>query len=95
MRFRSVFLLVTRPVGSVGLAARIEAFETRHRGSWWNDEYDEDGWAATLAAKRELGPFTGLVELIHVSSDNPAREHVHLESRQKQTRLQADLRLSW
>ena len=95
MRFRSAFLLVSRPVGTVGLAARIEAFETRHRGSWWDDEYNEDGWAATFAGKREFGPFTALVELIHVSSDNPAREHVHLTARQKQTRLQADLRLGW
>lgn len=95
MRFRSAFLLVSRPVGKVGLAARIEAFETRHRGSWWDEEYDEDGWAATFAAKREWGPFTGLVELIHVSSDNPAREHVSLDPQQSQTRLQADLRVSW
>ena len=95
MRFRSAFLLVSRSVGKFGLAARIEAFETRHRGSWWDDEYDEDGWAATLAGKREWGPFTGLVELIHVSSDNPAREHVGLEPQQTQTRLQADLRVNW
>jgi len=95
MRFRSAFVLVSRPIGKFGLAGRIEAFETRHRGSWWDEEYDEDGWAATLAGKREWGPFTGLIELIHVSSDNPAREHVQLESRQKQTRLQADLRLGW
>ena len=95
MRFRSAFLLVSWPVGKVGIAARIEAFETRNRGSWWNEEYDEDGWAATLAGKRELGPFTGLVELVHVSSENPARDHVQLAPRQKQTRLQADLRLGW
>jgi hypothetical protein len=95
MRFRSAFLLVTRPVGQVGLAARLEAFETRHRGSWWDGEYDEDGWAATLAGKRHWGPFTGLVELVHVSSDSPAREHVQLPARQQQTRVQADLRLGW
>ena len=95
MRFRSAFLLLSRPVGKVGLAARIEAFETRHRGGWWDEEYDEDGWAATFAAKREMGSFTGLIELIHVSSDNPAREQVSLSPRQQQTRLQADLRLAW
>jgi hypothetical protein len=42
-----------------------------------------------------LGPFTGLVELVHVSSENPARDHVQLAPRQKQTRLQVDLRLGW
>jgi hypothetical protein len=95
MRFRSAFVLVSRPVAKFGLAARLEAFETRNRGSWWDDEYDETGWSAMLAGKREWGPLTGLVELIHVSSDNPTREHAHLAPRQKQTRLQADLRLGW
>ena len=95
MRFRSAFVLVSRPIGKFGLAGRIEAFETRHRGSWWDEEYDEDGWAATLAGKREWGRFTGLVELIHVSSDRSAREHFELEPQQEQTRLQADLRVSW
>jgi hypothetical protein len=95
VRFRSAFVLVSRPIGKFGLAGRIEAFETRHRGSWWDGEYDEDGWAATLAGKREWGRFTGLVELIHVSSDTPAREHFELEPQQEQTRLQADLRVSW
>jgi hypothetical protein len=95
MRFRSAFLLISRTVGKVGLTGRIEAFETKHRGSWWDQEYDEDGWATTLAGKREWGRFTGLVELIHVSSNNPARDHLELDPRQKQTRLQADLRVSW
>jgi hypothetical protein len=95
VRFRSAFVLVSRPIGKFGLAGRIEAFETRHRGSWWDGEYDEDGWAATLAGKREWGRFTGLVELIHVSSDTSAREHFELEPQQEQTRLQADLRVSW
>ena len=95
MRFRSAFALVSHTVGTVGLAGRIEAFDTHHRGSWWDDEYDEDGWAATLAAKREFGRFTGLVELIHVSSDNGTREHVGIEPNQQQTRLQAQLRASW
>ena len=95
MRFRSAFVLVTRPVGSFGIAGRIEAFDTSHRGSWWADEYDEDGWAATLSGKRDFGHFTGLVELIHVASDNPAREHVGIDPQQDQTRLRADLRLRW
>lgn len=95
MRFRSAFVMVSRPFGSVGVAARVEAFDTRHRGSWWDDEYDEDGWSAMIAGKREFGPFTGLVELLHVSSDNPAREHVGIADQQSQTRLQADLRLAW
>ena len=95
MRFRSAFLLVAHPLGGVGLAARLEAFDTHHRGSWWAGEYDENGWVATLAAKHEWKALTGLVELIHVSSDNGTREHVGLEPQQRQTRLQAQLRAAW
>ena len=95
MRFRSAFLLVTHPVGSGSVAGRIEAFETHHRGSWWDDEYDDSGWSATIAGRRRWGPVTALIELIHVSSDNDSREVVELDPKQSQTRLEADLRLSW
>ena len=95
MHFRSAFLMASRSFGAVGVAARIEAFETRNRGSWWDAEYDESGWSAMLAGKRQWGPVTGLIELIHVSSDNPTREHIHVDAQQKQTRLRADMRLSW
>ena len=94
-RFRSAFALLTKPVGTVGLAARIEAFDTHNRGSWWTDEYDEHGWSAMIAAKREFGSVTGLVELLHVSSKSPAREHADEDEGQRQTQLQADLRMHW
>ena len=87
--------MVTRPVGKIGVAARAEAFDTRHRGSLWDDEYDEHGWSAMLAAKREWGHLTGLVELLHVWSDTPAREYADEPARQKQTQLQAELRMRW
>ena len=48
-----------------------------------------------LAGKREWGHFTGLVELLHVWSDSPAREDVGLEPRQRQTQLQAEVRMHW
>jgi hypothetical protein len=48
-----------------------------------------------LAAKREWGPVTGLVELLHVSSKREDREDVGLEPRQRQTSLQAQLRMHW
>src|SRR5437870_3075520 len=68
MRFRSAFGLLTRSFGAYGLAARAEAFDTRNRGRLIGDEYDETGWSAMLAAHREWRQFTGLVELLHVSS---------------------------
>jgi hypothetical protein len=94
-RFRSAFVMLSKPLGAFGIAARAEAFDTRNRGGWWDDEYDEHGWSAMLAAKRKFGPFTGLLELLHVSSYNPAREHADKEFRQRQTQVQAELRISW
>ena len=94
-RFRSAFVLLSRPFGPVGIAVRAEAFDTRNRGSWWDGEYDENGWSAMIAAKRRFGAVTGLLELLHASSDNPAREHVDEGARQRQTQLQAEVRMRW
>jgi hypothetical protein len=95
MRFRSAFALVTRPFGPFGVAARIEAFDTRNRGSLLDSEYNEQGWAATFAVKRDWGRFTGVVELLHVSSRRDQLREVALAPSQRQTQLQADLRLHW
>jgi hypothetical protein len=94
-RFRSAFALITRPIGSVGLAARVEAFDTRNNGSDVRDEYDDTGWSAMVAGKREFGPVTGLVELVHVSSRREDREALGLRPRQRQTQLQAEVRMRW
>jgi hypothetical protein len=94
-RFRSAFVLVTRAFGRFGIAMRGEGFDTRNRGSVVGEDYDETGWSAMLAAKREWGPVTGLVELLHVSSRREDREDVGLEPRQRQTSLQAQLRMHW
>ncbi len=94
-RFHSAFAMLTRPFGSVGLSARIEAFDTRNKGTSWTDEYDETGWSGMVAAKRNFSRFTGLVEVLHVSSRTPAREHAELAPRQDQTQVQAQLRIHW
>jgi hypothetical protein len=94
-RFRSAFVLLTRPFGTVRLTARLDAFRTRNRGSDVGDEYDDDGWAAMLAAKRDWTHFSTLVELLHVSSRREDREAAGLEPRQRQTQLQAELRMKW
>ena len=94
-RFRSAFALLTYPLGQFGLAARIEAFEVRNRGGVWDSEYDDSGWSAMLAAQHEWGPVTGLVELLHVSSDREDREEAGLEPRQRQTQLQTQVRMRW
>jgi len=94
-RFHAAFALLTKPFGPVGMAARVEAFDTRNKGSSWTDEYDETGWSAMLAGKHDFGRFTGLVEILHVSSNAPVREHVELDPRQDQTQVQAQLRIHW
>jgi hypothetical protein len=95
MRFRSAFALVTRPLGAFGVAARIEAFATRNRGSLIDEGYDENGWSAMLAAHRDWRHFTGFVELLHVSSRRDQREEIGLAPRQRQTQLQAEVRMHW
>jgi len=94
-RFRSAFALLTHAFGKIGMSARIEGFDTRNRGSLVDDEYDETGWAAMLSAKREWGPLTGLVELLHVTSRREDRADVGLRPQQKQTQLQGSLRIHW
>jgi hypothetical protein len=94
-RFRSAFVLVARSFGPFGLAIRGEGFDTRNRGSVVGADYDETGWSGMIAGKRQWGRVTGLVELLHVSSKREDREDVGLEPRQRQTSLQAELRMRW
>jgi hypothetical protein len=94
-RFRSAFVLLTRPVGPVGLTARADVFDTRNRGSIVDDEYDDTGWAAMIAAKHDWAHVTGLLELLHVSSRRQQREEAGLEPRQRQNQLQAEVRMHW
>lgn len=93
--FRSAFALLTHRFGQIGLAARIEAFDTRNRGSIIDQEYDEAGWSEMVAAKRDWKGFTGFLELLHVSSRRDQLEEAGLKPRQRQTQIQADLRFRW
>jgi hypothetical protein len=94
-RFRSAYVMLTKPLGSIGVAARAEAFGTKNRGSIIDDDYDENGWSAMVAAKRDWNHVTGLVELLHVSSNRDDRDDFGLDPRQRQTQLQAELRMHW
>ena len=94
-RFRAAYVLVTRPFGSIVGTARIDAFDTQNRGSDVDEEYDEHGWSAMVAARRDWRHFTGLVELLHVWSENGSREHANKPLRQGQTQLQAEIRMHW
>lgn len=94
-RFRSGFVLLTRSFGPFGLAVRGDAFDTRNSGSIVGVDYDETGWSAMVAAKREWGLVTGLIELLHIASRREDREDVGLDPKQRQTQLQAEVRMRW
>ena len=97
MRFRSLFALVTQRFGDASsVSGRIEAFDTRNRGSEVTSDDDETGWAATLAAKHRLDRnLTMLAELLHIDSSRRARERIGLAPRQTQDQAQMALRLRW
>jgi hypothetical protein len=94
-RFRSAFVLLSKPLGPFGIAVRADAFDTRNRGSLTGEDYDETGWSAMIAGKREWHHFTALVELLHVSSRREDRDDLGIAPRQRQTQLQAELRIHW
>ncbi len=93
-RFRSAFLLATRAVGDGSVSARIEAFDTRSRGSELGPENSENGWAVTAAARKPLASFATIgVEALHVVSRRDARASEDLDPRQRQTIVRLQLRL--
>ena len=77
------------------LTGRVDAFGTRNRGSDVGAEYYDTGWSAMLAARRDWTHFTGIVELLHVSSKRSDRDEAGLAPRQEQTQLQAEVRMHW
>lgn len=94
-RFRSAFLLAVHSFGKGAITARAEAFDTRNRGSVVGSDYDENGWSAMVAGKREWTHLTALVELLHVSSRREDRVDAGLAAQQHQTQVQAELRMHW
>ncbi|MBW8882147.1 MAG: hypothetical protein JF615_12230 [Asticcacaulis sp.] len=98
MRYRSAFLLATRQVtmgtfnGTV--SGRIEAFDTRNRGSAVKGDDDEKGWAATVAARWPLSVHaTLLTEALRIDSRRDARLREGVAPRQHQNVVRLSLRL--
>lgn len=95
-RFRSAFLMLTRQFERGSVSSRVDLFDARNRGTELTAEDDEDGWAATLAARREIGEmFTALAEFVHIESTRDARIRSGLSPKQTQDQLQLALRLHW
>jgi hypothetical protein len=96
-RFRSVFALLTHPVGAGAVSLRGEWFDTTERGSRMvHADENEDGWAVTAAVRWPVWTYATLFgEALHVESDRGARARAGLPARETQTVLQAALRLRW
>lgn len=95
-RFRSAYAMVTRQLADASISARIDLFGTRNRGSIVTSEDNEDGWAATVAARKALGGgVVGLVEYLHIESSREARARLGIPADQKQDQVQLSLRWRW
>ena len=95
--FTTAYFLLSRAVGTGRITARADWFETADNSFVATDDNNENGWAATLAYKRPLAEFADLlVEVLHVSSDRPARvPNGGVAARQEQTLVQTSLRLDF
>ncbi len=72
--FRSAFVMAIHDFGPFALTGRIEGFQTRNHGSELLPSNDEDGWAATVAARVPIDRhFTVFVEALNVNSRTDAR----------------------
>jgi hypothetical protein len=95
-KFRAAYGMLTRSFDHGSVSARLDLFDTHNRGSRIHGDDDEDGWAATVALKRQLGAVvTALLEYAHVESERDARSRAALEPAQIQDQLQMALRMRW
>ena len=96
MKFRATYTMLTQRFAHSSVSARLDLFGTRNHGSAVDLDDDEDGWAVTFAAKRELGSkLTAFIEYLHVASDRSARSRASLSPVQSQNQMQMMLRAHW
>lgn len=95
--YKAGYLLVSQNLGEKdALTGRFDRFTVHDRTFTFSDNNDEDGWAATLAWKRVINPHVALlVEAMQVDSKRRSRFWEGLPAKQKQTSLQASLRLGF
>ncbi|MBB2169194.1 hypothetical protein HLH36_12655 [Gluconacetobacter aggeris] len=72
--FRSAYVLIVHDFGPLALTGRIEGFQTREHGSEMPPSNNEDGWAATVAARVPIDRyFTAFIEAMNVNSRRGTR----------------------
>jgi len=95
-RFRSAYLRLSHDLGRTTVSVRADWFDTRERGSWMDTQESEDGWAATAAGNWKLSDnINVLCEVLHIDSERGTRLRIGVEPKQRQTIVQAALRLSF
>jgi hypothetical protein len=95
-RFRSAYARISHDIGPATLSLRGDWFETSETGSWMAPQESEEGWAATAAVSWKLSDNIKLLgEALHINSERGTRLRIGVEPRQKQTIVQAALRLSF
>jgi hypothetical protein len=96
-RFRAAYLRLSHDRGPLTFSARADLFDTSESGAWMEAEDErEEGWAlAGDIAWRVSDKSRLLVEGLHISSERGARRRDGLDARQRQTVLQAALRLTF
>ena len=94
--FSAAYGMVTHQAGKYSLSARLDLFGTRNRGSVELQDDNEDGWAMTLAGKRQFTPqLSGIIEFLRIDSTRQARARSGLAAQQTQNQLQMALQVRW
>ena len=96
-RFRSAYARISHSIGKVTLSARYDVFDTRERGSYMDRGESEKGWAGAAAVSWKLTPQINILgETLHIKSKRGGiRGELGLPERQRQTVIQASIRLSF
>ena len=97
-RFRSAYGRISHIVGKVTVSARYDVFDTREHGSYMDRGESEKGWAGTAAISWKLTSHVNILgEVLHIESKRGGvrEEELGLPARQRQTVVQASIRLSY
>lgn len=90
--FRSAYILVSHPLGTGQLSARLDHFDTRENDILPDDPNDETGRALAVAYRHPLSTSVNLVtELLVVRSQRGARTLIHEPVRQHENSLTSAL----
>ncbi len=94
--YNSAFLMASRTYGRATVSGRVETFATANEGFTPVENYSENGWAVTGDYKFALTRNVALLgEILHVSSNRPARILTSTAPHQAQTTAQASARFTF